>query len=469
MGGSLLRLWLLTGGVATGTLLSASGSHAVAVPSLVLSLAAVFLRRRPLVILAALFFFGLGAGLLAGSLRNEGEALAALSKEVPFCDATGRLLEEMGGLGTLAAVDHLSCEGRTFLRPGVVVVETSAPAGSPFWASGWLLPLGPDPFDVARARAGADAELAAEAFRTGAPTGLAAVAAAVRDGLRSAGQEVAPAPAGLVRGLTIGDTGGLSPVTIEQFRRAGLSHLLAVSGSNVAIVLGGVTVLLGRCAFRTRIMLGGAALGLFVLVVGPDASVLRAAAMGGAGLLAIATGRRAEPLHALAVALVVVLLLRPQIVFSVGLHLSVAATAGIILWASGIERRVGFPVLIAVPLAVTLSAQLAVLPLLVGVFGQASLVAPVTNLLAAAAVAPATVFGLLGALAGTAHPWLGGVVLRLAAPFAEWILLVGRIGAEPAWAMLEVPHWWGLALAAPVFLAATRTLRTYGAPISLDR
>lgn len=470
MGGSLFRLWLLTAGVATGALVSSSGANPFAVFSLVISLAAVRVRRRPLVILAALFFFGLGSGLLAGSVRDDGgDTLAAVAKEVPFCEATGRLLEEVGGLGTLAALDRLTCEGNLYLRPGIVALESSAPAGSPFWASGWILPLGTDRFDVARAHAGADAELAPEEFGAGPPTGLAAVAASVREGLRAAGEELAPGPAGLIRGLTIGDTEGLSQVTIERFRRSGLSHLLAVSGSNVAIVLGGMAILLARRSFRTRIMLGAAALGLFVLVVGPDASVLRAAAMGGVGLFAVATGRQAEPLHALAVALTVVLLLRPQIVFSVGLHLSVAATAGIVLWAPRIERRTRLPLTLGVPLAVTLSAQAAVLPLLVGVFGQASIVAPVTNLLAAAAVPPATVLGLLGALAGTAHPWLGGLVLRLAAPFAEWILLVGRMGAEPTWAMLELPHWWGLGVAVPVCLCAARTLATYGAPISLER
>ena len=470
MGGSLLRLWLLTSGVATGALVSATGSPALAVVSLATSVAAVCVRRRPLLILAALFLFGLGSGLLAGSLRQgRGETLVTLAQEVPYCEGTGRLLEEAGGLGTLAALEHLTCDGRVFRHPGVVVLETSASAGSPFWASGWVLPLGTDRFDVARARAGARAEFAPDQFRAGAPTGLAGVAAAVRDGLRAAGQELAPDPAGLIRGLTIGDTEGLTQVTIEDFRRSGLSHLLAVSGSNVAIVLGGMTVLLARCAFRTRIVLGAVALALFVLVVGPDASVLRAAAMGGVGLMAVATGRQTEPLHALAVALTVVVLLRPQIVFSVGLHLSVAATAGIILWATHIQRRVSLPLTVGVPLAVTLSAQIAVLPLLVGVFGQASIVAPVTNLLAAAAVAPATVLGLLGALAGTAHPWVGGVVLRLAAPFAEWILLVGRLGAEPPWAMLEVPRWLGLAVAVPVCLAAAGTLRSYGAPISLER
>jgi ComEC/Rec2-related protein len=467
----LLRLWLLTAGVVVGAAAAdPPRSLRTGLSFLVLSSLIVALRRRATAALVALFFFGLGSGLVAAHLRSgSGDTLTLLARRVPFCDVTGRILEDLGGLGTLAQLEHVRCEGISFVRPGLAVLETSAPAGSGFSASGWVLPLGSDRFDEARRRAGAQAELATDTVEATPPTGLAAVAASIRSGLRAAGQRIAPEPAGLIRGLTIGDTDGLSRSTIERFRRAGLSHLLAVSGSNVAIVLGGIAVVVARLRFHARVTAGVAALFLFVLVVGPDASVLRAAAMGGVGLMALASGRQAEPLHALGVALMTIILLRPQIVFSVGLHLSLAATAGIILWASRIEQRVALPRLVSLPLAVTLSAQIGVLPVLVGVFGQASLVAPVTNLLAAAAVGPATVFGLIGALAGTAHPWLGGIALRLAEPFAAWILLVGRVGSEPSWAVLEVPPWAGAVLAVPVCAAAAWTLRGYGAPISLER
>ncbi len=125
--------------------------------------------------------------------------------------------------------------------------------------------------------------------------------------------------------------------------------------------------------------------------------------------------------------------------------------------------------IVSLPLAVTLSAQAAVLPVLIGVFGEASLVAPVTNLLAAAAVPPATVLGLVGSLAGVVHPWIGGVILRAAEPFAAWILFVGRSGAQPSWATLSIPNWAGALVAIPVCLAVIWTLRRYCAPISLER
>jgi ComEC/Rec2-related protein len=470
MQASLLRLWLVTVGVAAGASTAASTGTDAALGALAIALAGVAMRRRPALLLLALFLFGYGSGVVAGRVRNdEGEVLKALAREVRFCEVTGEVLEEAGGLGTLARLDRVTCQNEMFVQPGVVVLETTAPAGSAFSASGWVLPLGSDTFDVARSRAGAHAELAADDVRSAPPGGARAVAASIRQGLRDAGEHISAEEAGLIRGLTIGDTGGLSRVTIERFRRAGLSHLLAVSGSNVAIVLAGVAVLASRMSFRTRVAAGAGALLLFVLVVGPDASVLRAAAMGAVGLVALATGRQAEPLHALGVALMMIILLRPQIVFAVGLHLSVAATAGIILWASRIHRSLPLPALISLPLAVTLSAQVAVLPLLLGVFGEASLVAPLTNLLAAAAVPPATVLGLTAALVGSLHPWWGGLILQAAEPFAGWILLVGRLGAEPEWATFAVPSWMGLVAAAPVCIVGACTLRGHGAPISLDR
>lgn len=469
MQASLLRLWLVTAGAATGAATATGLGVGPVALTLVAAAAAAVVRRRTALVLVSLFLLGYGSGVLVGQARGEGgEALRSLAREVRFCDVSGQILEEAGGLGTLARLDLVTCETEALVEPGVAVLETAIPPGSAFSASGWVLPLGTDPFDIARARAGAHAELAVDEMAFTPPVGVRAVAAAIRKGLREAGAGISDEEAGLIRGLTIGDTQGLSGLTIDRFRRAGLSHLLAVSGSNVAIVLAGVAVLVSRLSFRARVAAGAVGLLLFVLVVGPDASVLRAAAMGAVGLVAVATGRQTEPLHALGLALLSIILLRPQIVFAVGLHLSLAATLGIILWASRIHSGLALPSLLSLPLAVTLSAQIAVLPLLLGVFGEASVVAPVTNLLAAAAVPPATVFGLIAALAGAVHPGLGGLILRAAEPFAAWILLVGRVGAEPSWATVVVPSWTGFVATVPVLVAAGWTLRSHGAPISLE-
>lgn len=212
--------------------------------------------------------------------------------------------------------------------------------------------------------------------------------------------------------------------------------------------------------FRWRLCLGAGALGFFILVVGPDASVLRAAAMGAAGLVALAVGTRPESLHVLALAVAVVVAVRPQIVFSVGLHLSVLATAGIIMLTPAILQLLRpVPRLVTLPLGVTLGAQLAVLPLLVVVFQEVSLVAPLANLVAAPAVAPATVLGLAGGAVAPVHAGLGSLLLRGAEPFVSWILLVGRTCAEPSWAATDASSSLGWALTVPLAAAFWWTLR----------
>jgi competence protein ComEC len=399
--------------------------------------------------------FGISCGAGAVGAQDLSPEIAEAAAGVPACRVEGTVLESLGGLGSALAADLLECEGRRpLVDAGVVVADLAAHAGAGFVASGWLIPLGEDPFDRARARAGAGAELAIEDIELSPPNGIAAVAAGVREGLVEAGTDADPAAAGLLRGLTIGDTEGITRQTLEEFRRAGLSHLLAVSGSNVSIVLGAVLLLGGRLPFRSRLALGGVALAFYVLVVGPEASVLRAAAMGAAGIAALATGRRSEPMHALAVAVAVVVAIRPQIIFSVGLHLSVLATAGIILLAPLVMRMLWWmPKIVSLPLAVTIGAQAAVVPLLVIVFGEMSVVAPASNLLAAPAVAPATILGLAAGLIAPVHTGAGALVVRLAEPFAAWILFVGRVSSEPVWANLEVPSTAGWLMLVPVMMA----------------
>lgn len=471
MSGSLLRVWATVAGVALGAVVAADGSPSAAASAWIAAAGALacLLRRRPAVVLAALAAFGFGLGALAAAYRAvPGAALGDVAATVPFCELRGRVLEPLGGMQSLLAVEAGSCDERSLRDAGAVAAEVRAPSGSAFRAEGWLVPLGRDDFDLYRRRSGAQAELAPREIVLKEPAGLFRIAELVRRGLRRAAGALPAEEAALIRGLTIGDTDDIGPATMERFRRSGLSHLLAVSGSNVALVLAGATWLFRRARFQLRLAAAAGTVGLFVLVVGPDASVLRAAAMGAVGLLALSLGRQAEPLHALGLAVAVVICVRPQIVFSVGLHLSVAATAGIVLWAPRLAWALrSFPGPIALPLAVTASAQAAVLPVLVGSFGEISVVAPVANLLAAAAVAPATALGLIGGTVAMLAPGLGEVVLRAAQPFASWLLAVGELCAGPAWASAAVDPAIAWMTALPVMVAAAWTLRCHGRPITL--
>jgi ComEC/Rec2-related protein len=457
--GALVRLWLAVAAFAAGT---AQGLEARP-PWVVLALgglgASGLLRRRSPASVAGLVAAVFALGWSGAAQRTQQPAaVEALAASVSRCKVRGGVLESAGGLGTLVALGRAECEGWPPVeRPGVVVLDGMVgDPGSPLWAEGWLLPLSSEGFDTARWRVGARAYLDAEAVRWLPPTApLPALAASVRGGLARAATSLPPERAALLRGLAIGDTRTFDASAQARFRRAGLAHLVAVSGSNVAIVLGAVALGLGP--FAPLVRLGGAlsALVMFVLVVGPEPSVLRAAAMGAVGAIALFSGRRAEPLHALGLALIFVVALRPGLVSSVGLHLSAAATAGIVLWARPLAGHLGLaPRPVALGLGATLAAQLAVAPLVIIAFGELSVVGPLANLLAMPAVPPATVMGLGAAVAGALYEPAGGLLARAAEPFVAWIMVVGNaLGAAPL-ASIELAGWAGWVAAVPLALCA---------------
>jgi competence protein ComEC len=255
----------------------------------------------------------------------------------------------------------------------------------------------------------------------------------VRDGLR---QAVLPLPAderGLVPGLVLGDVSQMPTALTNAFRVTGLAHLNAVSGANVAIVLGTVMAAvrwagLGR---RTRGLIGAAALLGFVVLVRPSPSVLRAAVMGAVVLVAGMTGRRSRALPAVSAAVLGLVLVDPFLARSPGFAMSVLATAAIVTvapaWTARLSRSMPQPV--AAALAVPAAAQLACTPVIVAAFGQLTPYAVPANLLAAPAVAPATLAGIACAIAGVVWPGLAGALAWVAGLPAAWLVLVARAGA----------------------------------------
>ncbi|HEX2240089.1 MAG TPA: ComEC/Rec2 family competence protein [Actinomycetota bacterium] len=417
---------------------------------LLIASGAVFLalRRGRVLPSLGLVLLGLGAGVVTAGLHSSSAStLKGLAGRVPLCSLQARVLEHAGALGTLLAVDSLRCPEVQLSNAGVVIVdEARSEPGSFVSTRGWLLPLGDDPYDAARGRAGAAAAWHAQEMHVIAPpNGLHAVVArhrgALRDGLGNLdGQESA-----LALGLTIGDTSRLEHSTIDRFRSAGLSHILAVSGSNVALVLLAVGLLLRRTSQRFRLCACLGVLGLYVLVVGPDPSVLRAAMSAVVVIVAFAGGAKAHPLHALGIALLILLSIRPQLLFAAGLHLSVAATMGILLWTGPLGQHVRFlPRRIRLGAAATLAAQIGVAPVLIATFGEISVAGPLANLLALPAVPPATMSGLLAGSLALADSSLGHVAAWMARPFLRWILWVGETFGTPNWASVSLPRGWGL-------------------------
>ena len=239
-------------------------------------------------------------------------------------------------------------------------------------------------------------------------------AARLANGLRrtlAAGAEVLPdRQASLLAGITLGDDRAQPPDLADAFRAAGLTHLLAVSGQNVAFALVVVAPLLSRLRFGPRLAATLAALALFALVTRAEPSVLRAVAMAAVAAAGAALGRPASAGRALALGVAAMVLVDPLLVTSLGFRLSVAGAAGIVAGAARVEAWLPGPRWLAAPLSVTLAAQAAVAPLLVTTFGSVPLASVPANLLAAPAAGPLMVWGLTG---GLAAGMLGGVAARL--------------------------------------------------------
>ncbi|NBH07344.1 ComEC/Rec2 family competence protein, partial [Amycolatopsis sp. SID8362] len=281
-------------------------------------------------------------------------------------------------------------------------------------------------------------------------------AAALRAGLHDLCQALPDEPAGLLPGLVLGDTSGLSPRVEQEFVTAGLAHLTAVSGGNLAVACGAVLLLLRllRLGPRLSAVAAGTCLAGFLVLVGPEPSVLRAGVMAAVALLALALGRRGSALPALAFAVCVLVVVDPAMATDFGFALSVFATAGLVLlaprWAGGLVRR-GVPPGFAEGLAIPLAAFLVTAPVLAGMAGSVSLVSVLTNVLAAPVVAPATVLGVLATVTGPWWPGGGKFLVHLADPEARWLITVARHGARAPGAVIGWPGgWWGGLLAAVV-------------------
>jgi competence protein ComEC len=280
--------------------------------------------------------------------------------------------------------------------------------------------------------------------RTGPPSVLQRAAGSLRAGLREAAAVLPDGPRGLLPGLVVGDRSGLDPVLVDNFKTTGLTHLVAVSGTNVAIVAGSVLLLLRAATLgpRTSAVGGGLALFGFVVLARPSPSVLRAAVMGGIALIALAAGRPRAAVPGLALTVLVLLLAVPSLAPDPGFALSVLATAALLLLApafAGRLRLAGVPRGVAEALAVPAVAHLATAPLIAGLSGSLSLVAIPANLLAEPAVAPATVLGVIIALVAPLSDGLARLLAHLAGLPIGWIVWVAERGATLPGAALPWP------------------------------
>ncbi|MFJ7246490.1 ComEC/Rec2 family competence protein [Kitasatospora sp. NPDC098652] len=308
------------------------------------------------------------------------------------------------------------------------------------------------------------------------------IAGRLREGLRTASDGLPPDARGLLPGLVVGDTSRLPDDLVDAFRATDLVHLVAVSGANLAIVLG---VLLGAPAqagtaerrglaalsglsLRTSALAGTALTLAFVTVCRPEPSVLRAAGTGLIGMLALATGRPRQAVPALAGSVLVLVLLDPYLARSFGFLLSVLATAGLLVlgphWAESLRAR-RWPHHLAGALAATAAAQALCAPVTVVLSGHISLVAVPCNLLAELAVAPATLLGFGVLVLQPFFPSLARLLAEPAGVPASWLAFVGRRGAELPGGQLSWPGgWFGVVTVSLATIAAC-----WAAPLLLPR
>ncbi len=285
--------------------------------------------------------------------------------------------------------------------------------------------------------------------------------------------------AGLAAGILIGLRERVDRSLAADFATAGVSHVVAISGWNIAIVAGLVgAVMRGRSRRLVALAVGGTIVA-YVVAAGASPSVVRAAVMAGVVLLARETGRAGRAPAALALAALVMLLAEPAMIGDAGFRLSVAATAGLLAWATQLGRWIGglwggrLPGVLAEGLGISLAAQAATLPDVLVTFGRLSLVAPAVNLAVVPLVPAAMAAGVLGmaggALAMAGLPGAVATVLGLPA----WLLLhvivaVVRLAAGVPFAALAIPPeaalpaavaTGALVLAAPSVIRALRARR----------
>ena len=277
---------------------------------------------------------------------------------------------------------------------------------------------------------------------TGIRSGLARAVGA--QGAAGAGEETGFWPPGaraLVPGVALGDDHALPAQVREDMRTVSMTHLTAVSGQHVAIVLGLGLAALGVLPRRWRALLGAVLLTALVILVRPSGSVLRAATMGAVMLLGVVAGRRAASVPALCAGAIVLLLIDPWQSRDYGFALSVVATAGIVIGSKPVavclSRRL--PRWLAAAVALPLVAQAACGPLLILLQPSVGAWSVAANLLSEPAAVVATISGLLAALILPAWPAAATVIAWPALAACSWMVWVAGFFAHLPCATLPWP------------------------------
>ena len=252
-----------------------------------------------------------------------------------------------------------------------------------------------------------------------------------RSRIRSTTLGVTPAARGLVLGITDGDTSLLPLDVQDQFKTLSLTHLNAVSGTNCSIVVALALALLTRFGASRKFRITGSALGLcaYLVLVGNQPSVFRAAVMGMVVLGGLAGGKRFPGRNALSLAILILLLVNPKYALDYGFALSVLATLGVLELAPRLEKVLArwLPRVFSMVFAVAIAAQVTCLPVLVLLQPHLGLLGVMANILAEPVVPAITVLGVIGALVAVLGvSFFAGYIFWVASLPAQYLLALAK-------------------------------------------
>jgi competence protein ComEC len=250
----------------------------------------------------------------------------------------------------------------------------------------------------------------------------------------------------LLPGLILGDTRNQSLSLSQDMKNSGLTHLTAVSGGNIAILLLAI-IWLGqklRFTIKKQIVTGLFTLIIFALLVRTEPSVVRASLMGAISLLGLFTGTRRHGISALVTTICVALLLDPNLAVSWGFCLSVFATAGLLVFTRPFANKISelvprIPESLSVLIAVALSAQISTVGLIAGFSGQITLWSIPANLLASPVIPFVTILGYLSLVFSNFYTPFAYIFGYLASIFANWIGFLAHYFASQDSSIVHVP------------------------------
>jgi len=419
---------------------------------------AALVSRWPLALAVAVFLFAGGlaaraeAGLVSPTSGPFFGTVTLLGDPEPAAAGAG------AGGGALRADVRLASGQHLEATVGAAAADTfrDRAAGERVTVSGRIL-RSPPGSDWLRVRHVAG-RLAIDEINSSSDGGWTARAAnAVRATLQRGAVVLPERQRPLFLGFVLGDTRGQAADVTDDFRGSGLTHLLAVSGENVAFVLALAGPILRRLSLGPRFAATITLIAFFALVTRFEPSVLRASIMAALAVTATTLGRESSRLRLLALAVAALVLVDPFLVRTVGFQLSVAACVGIVVLAPPLARAMRGPRVLTDALAVTVAAQAGVAPVLVVVFGGVPLASVPANVLAAPVAAAVMVWGVgAGLVAGLLGPDIASVLHWPTSVMIAWIAAVAHWGATLPLGELEARHLGVLALGVVVVIVGDR-------------